>query len=110
MSILALYRRLFPTPAFKKKSSVVGALCLAWWFAAFFTDLFQCHPFEAAFNAELLFTDRCINVQAYYWAISSLNLVLDVIMLYLPLQMVWRLKISKGQRLILSGIFTLGSV
>lgn len=73
-------------------------------------DLFQCRPFKAAFDPEDLFTDRCIDLQAYYWGTTGANLILDVVILALPLHMVWGLKISRKQKLGLSGIFLLGSL
>ena len=110
ISILVLYRRIFITTAFKKKTLIVGVACLAWFFITIFTNLFQCRPFKAAFDPQLLFTNQCVDLQTYYWGIAGSNLALDVVILFLPLHMVWRLKISKGQKAMLSGIFMLGGV
>lgn len=62
LSILLLYRRIFITQGFKMATMYVGLICLAWFFLAILLDIFQCHPFKAAFNVELLFTDRCIDL------------------------------------------------
>lgn len=109
LSILALYRRIFTTAAFMRITLVVGATVMLWFIIALFTNLFQCQPFQAAFDAELLFTNQCINLQAYYWGITSFNLCLDVLMLYMPLHMVWGLKLPIRQKIALSGIFLLGA-
>lgn len=108
LSILMLYRRIFVTQGFKRTTTYVGVICLAWFLLAIFIDIFQCHPFEAAFNVKLLFTDRCIDLQAFYWGITAANVTLDVVLLYLPLHMVWGLKLPKRQKFVLSGIFMLG--
>ena len=42
--------------------------------------------------------------------IPAANVTLDVILLYLPLHMVWGLKLPKRQKFVLSGIFMLGSL
>ena len=110
LSILVLYRRIFSTVAFKKSTLVVGGAVMLWFIVALFTDLFQCQPFEAAFNPELLFTNQCINLQAYYWGITASNLCLDIIMLYMPLYMVWGLQLRTRQKIALSGIFLLGGM
>ena len=110
LSILLLYRRIFVTQGFKRTTIYIGLLCLTWFFIAIFMDLFQCDPFKAAFNAELLFTNHCINLQAFYWGITAANLTLDVILLYLPLHMVWGLQLPKRQKFALSGIFLLGGL
>ena len=110
LSILLLYRRIFATQGFKRTTIYVGLLCLAWFFIAIFMDLFQCEPFKAAFDVEMLFTDHCIDLQAFYWGISAANLTLDVVLLYLPLHMVWGLQVPRRQKLALSGIFMLGGL
>ena len=110
LSILLLYRRIFITQGFQRTTIYVGLICLAWFFIAIFVDLFQCSPFKAAFDVELLFTDQCINLQAFYWGITAANLVLDVILLYLPLHMVWGLQLPKRHKIALSGIFMLGGL
>lgn len=108
ISILALYRRIFSTPGFRLVSLLVGCACVSWFVVTLFTDLFQCRPFSAAFDPELMFTYHCIGLQAYYYGILVANLALDLVILYLPLHMVWRLKLPTKQKLSLSGIFLLG--
>ncbi len=110
LSILLLYRRIFITQGFQRTTIYVGLICLAWFFIAIFVDLFQCSPFKAAFDVELLFTDQCIDLQAFYWGITAANLALDVILLYLPLHMVWGLQLPKRHKIALSGIFMLGGL
>ena len=110
LSILVLYRRIFITAAFKRSTLIVGAAVMLWFIVALFTDLFQCQPFQAAFDPELLFTNQCINLQAYYWGITGSNLCLDVVLLYMPLHMVWGLKLRTRQKFGLSGIFLLGGM
>ena len=110
LSILILYRRIFITAAFKRSTLIVGAAVMIWFIVALFTDLFQCRPFQAAFDPELLFTKQCINLQAYYWGVTGSKLILDVVMLYMPLHMVWGLKLRTRQKIGLSGIFLLGGM
>ncbi len=81
---------------------------MLWFTVALFTNLFQCRPFQAAFDPELLFTDQCINLEAYYRGITASNLCIDVIMLYLPLHMVWGLHLRTRQKIEVSSMFLLG--
>ena len=110
ISILLLYRRIFDTAAFRKKTLVVGMLCIIWFFIAIFLEIFQCHPQSAAFDPEMLFTDHCIAMQSYLGGVTATNMGIDVIMLLLPAHMVWRLKLPVKQRIALSGIFMLGGL
>ena len=110
LSILVLYRRIFCTTAFKRATLFVGATIMSWFVVALFTDIFQCRPVKAAFDPELLPTRQCINLETYYRGVTASNLCIDVVMLYMPLHMVWRLRLSVRQKVALSGIFLLGTV
>lgn len=110
ISILLMYRRIFDTEAFKKATWVVGTACVAWAIAAILCLVFQCHPMSGMWNPEDTFTNKCINLQAYYRAVASSNMALDVVILFMPLYMVWRLKLEASQKLMLSGIFALGGL
>ena len=108
ISLLVLFRRIFETRAFKVKSLIVGGICLAWFVAAVIVNIFQCRPFDAAFNPKP--TARCINVKAFYIAFVASNLVIDVILLCLPIHMVWQLQLAVRQKVALSAIFGLGGL
>ena len=75
LSILSLYRRLFITRTLKSVTLFVGALCMLWFIVGNLADVFQCHPIGAAFDARLVFTHQCINLQTLYWGIISTNMV-----------------------------------
>lgn len=110
ISLLMLFRRIFTTAAFRLKSMIVGVVCVAWFFVAVFTDIFQCSPFKDVFELHMLFTDHCINVQAYYWGISASNVFLDLVLLYLPIHEVWKLQLPRRKKLGISSVFALGSM
>lgn len=110
MSLLLLYRRIFNTRLFKMQSLIVGIACIAWLVVEMSLNIFQCVPFTAAFQPAYLFTDHCIDLQAFYWGVTVTNLGLDVVVLLLPMQVVWQLKLPKRQKIILSGIFLLGGL
>ena len=105
-----LYRRIFPTAAFRKNTLVVGSAVVLWFIVTLFTDIFQCRPFQAAFDPNFLFTNRCINLEAYYRGVTASNLCIDVAILYMPLHMVWGMKLRTRQKVSLSGIFLLGGM
>ena len=110
ISILLLYRRIFDTAAFRRKTLVVGILCIIWFFIAICLAIFECHPISAAFNPRMIYTDHCINIQAYYEGVTATNMGIDIIMLLLPVHMVWGLKLPIRQRIVLSSIFMLGGL
>ena len=110
ISILLLYRRIFDTAAFKRKTLVVGVLCIIWFLIAICLEIFQCQPLSAAFEPEMLFTDHCIDLQTYYEGVTAANMGIDMVMLLLPVHMVWRLKLPIKQRIVLSSMFMLGGL
>ena len=110
LSLLMLYRRMFPTDGFRKISLVVGVICLIWCFMAVIIDIFQCSPISSAFDSELMATNQCINVQNFYWGITGANLVLDMVILAMPLYMVSGLHLPPRDKLCLCGIFLLGGL
>ena len=105
-----LYRRIFSTSAFKKSTLIVGSAVILWFIVALFTNIFQCRRFQAAFDPNLLFTNHCINLETYYRGVTASNLCIDVAILYMPLHMVWGLKLRTRQKFALSGIFLLGGM
>ena len=110
LSLLLLYRRVFTSESFRRRSLVVGAACVIWLLAEVCAGILQCRPFHAAFDPELLFTDRCIDLRAYYWGITAANVVLDIVLICLPIREVWQLQISLRGRLGLIGVFVLGGL
>lgn len=110
VSLLVLYRRIFDTKSFKRRSIVVGTACIAWFIVEIFTNIFQCRPFEAAFDATAIFTDKCIDLQAYYWGITASNMCLDLVVLCLPLHMVWSLHLPPKRKWGLAAMFSLGGL
>lgn len=110
ISILLLYRRIFATAAFRKAALTVGAAVVAWAIAAILTLIFQCHPVSGAWNPDLTFSNQCIILSVYFSTVSGLNMALDIVVLCLPLWMVWHLKLDAGQKVMLTGIFTLGAL
>lgn len=110
IAILVLYRRIFPTPAFKQKTLIVGIAYIAWFIVVPLTNLFQYRPLNAASDPDLLFTESCIDLQAFYRGVVSPNPGIDNVMLYLPIHQVWELHLPRKQKFMLSGVFLLGSL
>ena len=109
-SILLLYRRIFSTPNFKRSTQVIGAIIIAWSVAAILCFIFQCHPVSGMWNPAAMFTNKCIDLRAYYAGIAGANVCLDVVVLCMPLYTIWHLKLKASQKLMLFGIFALGGL
>lgn len=125
VSILLLYRRVFP----------VGTFMIRWWFVLLFTvgyslggicaSLFSCTPMESAWSVYFLCiwnlrtdwcrdlwitADHCINTAAFYIANGVLNCVSDLLILALPLPIIWGLSLARRQKAHLFMLFGVGIV
>lgn len=110
ISILLLYRRVFPIHNFERATLIVGITCISWLIAALLCLAFQCRTKAERYNVDSLFSDQCIDLKAYWIAITASNMALDLVILCMPLYMVWNLMLTVRQKLALSGLFTLGAL
>ncbi|KAL2050288.1 hypothetical protein ABVK25_009396 [Lepraria finkii] len=110
ISILLLYRRIFATPAIRKATIIIGVACVMWAIAAICCIFFQCRPISGAWNPNHLFTDRCIDLRTYFQCISGAHMVLDIIILCMPLRVIYKLELPADQKLMVTGIFMIGSL
>ena len=70
--------------------------------------IFQCAPVEAQWDITIQ-NATCISRRKAYVAPSAVNVVTDVVLLILPIPYVWNLHASLAHRMILIGIFLLGT-
>ena len=110
VAVLLLYRRIFSTKTFRRITLILGMICVSWAIAAVVYLLARCHPISILWDPQNNITNKCVNLRSYNWALSGSNVVLDVIILCLPLYMVWNLRLSINQKLMLSGMFLLGGL
>lgn len=112
VSILLLLRRIFDVRPFRIITSFVLCACVAWGVSIFFANLFQCTPLMDAWNPEVVMTfdQKCINLQAMFYGTLATALTLDLIILILPIQMIWRLCLTTRQKFELTAILGLGGL
>lgn len=108
-AILILYHRIFQIQRwFRYLVYAMIAYIWAWAISELLVAIFQCHPI--AYQWDTTIDGRCINRLAFYRWISIPNLVHDVALLVIPAPMVWKLQISKQQKMALSLVFLLASL
>lgn len=106
ISILLLYRSIFPGRGFALATDIVGAFVLAWGIAVILVSIFSCNPVRGFWDFSVQAT--CINTQLFYMGNSVPNIAMDVIILSLPIKNVWDLQMSMRQKFVVSGLFLLG--
>ncbi|CDM30642.1 hypothetical protein DTO013E5_2422 [Penicillium roqueforti] len=106
LSILMLYRRLFPVKSMKYAVSIVSLIVILWAACGILAGCFICIPTEKLWHPML--PGGCMNLSKFYYGLQVPNIATDAIILLMPMHIVWNLPISKVQKLGLSGIFILG--
>ena len=107
VSVLCLYHRIFPSRTLYKLSIALGFLiCTYSTIPAIFAVIF-CLPSNNDMESH---PTKCINLNLFVIISASLNVVIDAILLTTPVPLVWRLHLSRSQRLGLITTFGLGGI
>jgi hypothetical protein len=109
ISILLLYRSLFPTPGIDLATKIIGSISIAWGIETALVGIFSCTPVRAFWDVTVK-ERTCINTTAFFIANSTAHVLLDITILVLPVKKVWELKMSLRHKLIVSFMFLLGGL
>ncbi|RMZ71660.1 integral membrane [Pyrenophora seminiperda CCB06] len=107
LSVLAFYWRLFEIKA-RFTIIAVTACSIAWCIAILLCVIFNCIPVHAAWDITVTGA-KCIPIRSIYLGGSVTNVVLDLFIVMLPIPHVWRLHAPLAQRIVLAGMFALGT-
>lgn len=112
VSILLQYSRVF-NPTGKNDLRMFIAIQLSIWtiasfyFILIFFNTFQCNPRENIWN-KLAFTGHCYNIEAIRKATGVFNVISDFAILLLPLSSIWKLRMERKKKLLVSAVFAIG--
>ncbi|KAJ2981760.1 hypothetical protein NUW58_g6603 [Xylaria curta] len=112
LSVLAFYRRIFPTQVVRTGTKIIGAACIAWFIPIIILDFVQCIPLEAFWFLELraLPTTKCIDPFQSFFGNSIANTIVDFLTLALPIHEVVKLQITTRRKINIAFVFLLGGV
>lgn len=108
LSVLAFYWRLFPTQTVRLGCKLLTVLCIAWLIVVIIINSIGCWdnvigPKSHCLSGSLVSMDIVVIP-------STANCVIDFLTLILPIQEIYRLKISSKQKLKIGGVFLLGGM
>ncbi|KAI9675382.1 MAG: hypothetical protein M1817_001286 [Caeruleum heppii] len=106
ISILLFYHRIFTPRYFQRILYGVELFMVLWVVSGFIVGIFQCVPVHKFWNLEA--PGYCINKPRYYMIEGIINIFTDFVILLLPMPLVWKLHITKKQKIALVGVFLLG--
>ena len=112
-AILLFEYRIFPILQFRNMVKAALAFTVALTTACILVSIFQCtpiHDFWDTLTSRLRsqLGGRCINVESYFLIAGGINTATQFIFLALPIPILWRLKTTRSQKLLLTGIFGVG--
>ena len=99
ISVLLLNRRFFITPAFGRFTVLVGKLCASLGSLRAFLARFPLLAGDCCLGPQLISPSKCRDVQAVWYGVPILKMVLDVVVLCMPLSAMWRFPLSWRKKL-----------
>ena len=108
MSLLFLYRRLFPISSFRRLSLTLIIICACWAVVASIIEIgYPADPISFFFPGSASGTWQ-LDYLSFWFAMSLTELVIDVIMLVMPIREAIYLQLSRKKKFFLLLIFLLG--
>jgi hypothetical protein len=113
LSILELYRSIFPSRSFHRAVWGVEAFVASWLVSGAVVSIFQCTPIDFGWDKVDLATGApkpgfCVNYGLLVLIHGVFNIVIDFAILALPVPLVRKLHVSKHKRNLLIFTFALG--
>lgn len=109
IAMLLLYLKVFPGQTFRQVCYVLVAICLAYMPATALATTFNCTPVSYQWTGWTGETEgHCFSFNTFAWAQSSINILLDLIIILLPIPQLWRLNMGKKKRIQLVLMFSVG--
>lgn len=106
ISLLYLYRRIFPQQWFQRVLLVTGVFLTAMTVASVLVCVFQCVPLHKMWDPAA--PGHCIGFGKFALAMSCINICTDIFMLALPLPVVWALRINRTKKWLVTLSFVMG--
>ncbi|EFQ31335.1 integral membrane protein [Colletotrichum graminicola] len=109
MSLLCSYLRFFPEGRYKMGTIIVAVTCTMAHIAFLLVFVFLCTPVEKQYDPSIpVDVGHCVNGVAFYLAFSSLTIVFDVLIMFLPFPVIITSQIQRRKKAVLLGLFILG--
>ncbi|KAF7536434.1 hypothetical protein G7054_g4577 [Neopestalotiopsis clavispora] len=109
LSILFFYLRLSPARWFRWSTYILSLINIAYSLTYLFMNVVPCKPIAAAWDFSIA-TSTCLDPWASYWALSILNIVMDVCILVLPIPVILPLQMDRRQKTSLILLFAAGAL
>ncbi|KAH7319003.1 hypothetical protein BKA65DRAFT_541191 [Rhexocercosporidium sp. MPI-PUGE-AT-0058] len=107
LSIISTYVRFLPKGLARKINFGLGIIILLFWISSIFAIIFQCVPAQSAWDYSV--KGECYSIKNLFFALSTFNVITDILLCILPIPLLWSLKMPKAQRAVLCLLFCMGT-
>lgn len=108
ISMMLLYGRIFETLGWQRLVRYTMIICVVKVIAFLFPLIFQCQPINAIWDSSV--KASCLDVTAISFVGTGISISEDLIFLVLPIPTLWGLKLDRARRILLIGLFSVGSL
>lgn len=115
MSIILLYRRMFPStagtsPSFTFMFRIAVFMTAVYPLILWITMACACRPVSYYWNQYLGAKGTCIDVKLFFLLLGIVNMINDIILLVVPIPQIWVLQMNTKMKVSIIGIMLLGSL
>lgn len=107
-SVLVFYLRLSPQTGFRWTVYILMGIVCAYTIAYELMIIFQCSPVPAAWDITI--KGNCMAPMVPMMVLSSANILIDLVILFIPVKVFLELNMSKRQRMSLIALFGAGGL
>ncbi|KAK2757816.1 integral membrane protein [Colletotrichum kahawae] len=109
MSLLFSYLRFFPQGAYRIATIIVAVVVTMGHIAFICVFIFLCTPVEKQYDPSIPpEVGHCVDAITFYLTFSSLTIVFDVIIMFLPFPVILKSQIQQRKKVVLLALFILG--
>jgi hypothetical protein len=109
LSILATYTRLFPDGIYRYTIYLIGTIVVIFWITSIFVIMLTCVPVQAAWDYSIT-NPKCIHILKYFYVSAAFNIGTDLILFFLPVSTIWKISVSRAQRVVVCLLFGMGTL
>lgn len=109
-SILLLYCSLFQSKRFALYAKIIAAVVVAWAVGSIFGVVLHCVPVEGYWDLQVRRCWWCIDSVKFFAGNAIPNIITDTAILVLPMPKIWHLQLSTQRKIVVSGMFLVGSL
>ncbi|KAI1172112.1 hypothetical protein F4777DRAFT_19693 [Nemania sp. FL0916] len=109
LSILSLYRSIFPSTRFHRAVTAVASFVVAWTLATFILGLTYCIPIESLWDPAIS-NAHCLPLNLIGLVTTSVHIVIEVLIFLMPIPSVLKLQTSTEKKRLIILSFVVGGV